>query len=331
MSLAHVHAASFVTGLLGLGVEVLVSDPHYGDRPATESGGRQLAEQLGADYVDGYDELLDRNPDGVVVCSENTRHRQDVERAAAAGAHILCEKPLATTVSDAEAMVAATTAAGVRLMCAYPVRYSPAFTAVRAAHAAGSLGRIRSIQGTNNGGIPKDRAWFTDPKWSGGGALVDHVVHVADLVDVLLDGVPATSAFAMANAGFPGAQGVETGALVSIGYADGTIVALDSSWSIPAGYPTWGGLTLDIVGDVANARMDAFGQRVDGFRTSTAGTIRLPYGVDSNLLMLQDFLHVVRTGEQPWVAPPSALRSLSVAAAAAESARTGRVVTIAEH
>lgn len=328
MSMAHVHAAGFISGLQALGVDVLVSDPHRDDRPAGETGGRPMAEQLGVDYVDSYDELFDWHPDGVLVCAENTRHREDVLRAAAAGAHVLCEKPLATSLPDATAMVAACAAAGVRLMTAYPVRYSPAFAAIRAAHGSGALGRIRSLQGTNNGSIPTGRAWFTDPRWSGGGALVDHVVHLADLVDVLLDGTPATSVLAMANSGFPGAPAVETGALVSIGYADGTIASIDASWLIPAGYPTWGGLTLEVVGDLANARMDAFGQRVDGFRTSAAGAVRLPYGIDPNELLLRDFLHVVRTGDEPWVDPGSSLRSVSVAVAAAESARTGAVVAV---
>jgi 1,5-anhydro-D-fructose reductase (1,5-anhydro-D-mannitol-forming) len=328
MSLAHVHAAGIAEGLRALGVELLVSDPYRGDRPAGETGGRSMAGELGVGYVDSYDELFHWQPDGVVVCSENTRHRQDVERAAAAHAHVLCEKPLATNRSDAQAMITACEQAGVRLMTAYPVRYSPAFTAVRAAHRAGALGRIRSIQGTNNGRIPQDRAWFTDPRWSGGGSLIDHVVHLADLVDVLLDGTPAVSVMAMANSGFPGAPAVETGALVSVGYADGTIVSMDSSWLIPAGYPTWGGLTLEVIGDAGNAAMDAFNQRLDGFRASTGRTVRLNYGIDPNQLMLQDFLRTVETGEQPWIDPASSLRSMSVAAAALESARSGRVVTL---
>lgn len=328
MSLAHVHAAGIAEGLQALGAEVLISDPHRDDRPAGETGGRSMADDLGIDYVDNYDELFQWQPDGVVVCSENTRHRQDVERAAAAQVPVLCEKPLATNRSDAQAMIAACERAGVRLMTAYPVRYSPAFTAVRAAHRAGALGRIRSIQGTNNGGIPQGRAWFTDPQWSGGGSLVDHVVHLADLVDVLLDGTPAVSVMAMANSGFPGAPAVESGALVSVGYADGTIVSMDSSWLIPAGYPTWGGLTLEVIGDAGNAAMDAFNQLLNGFRASTGQAVRLDYGIDPNQLMLQDFLRMVENGEQPWIDPASSLRSMSVAVAALESAATGRVVNL---
>lgn len=323
LSLAHVHAEGVVRGLLDLpGVEVLVTDPHHRERPVDETGGPALAAALGAPCVETLDELLAWRPDGVVVCSENTRHREDVERVAAAGAHVLCEKPLATTLADARAMVAACEAAGVRLATAYPVRFSPAFADLRAAHAVGALGRVRSIQGTNNGGVPRGR-WFTEPQWSGGGALVDHVVHVADLVDVLLDGVPATSVLAMTGAGFPGAGAVESAALLSIAYADGTIVSLDASWSVPVGYPTWGGLTLDVVGDRANAALDAFGQRVDGFRTSTGRAVRLEHDVDTGDLMLRDFLRVVETGEPPWADPASSLRSLAVALAALESSASG--------
>ncbi len=64
--------------------------------------------------MDHYESPLATRPDGVIVCAENVEHRRLVELAAAAGAHVLCEKPIATTLADADAMMAACTAAGVR-------------------------------------------------------------------------------------------------------------------------------------------------------------------------------------------------------------------------
>jgi len=83
----------------------------------------------------------------VVICSENSKHRKLVEQAAAAGVNILCEKPLATTTSDAEAMLYAVDRAGVALMTAFPVRFSPSFVKLKSQVQAGLLGDVLAVFG----------------------------------------------------------------------------------------------------------------------------------------------------------------------------------------
>ena len=60
-----------------------------------------MAADLGVELRRGLPALFDTRPDGVIVCAENAEHRRLVELAAAAGAHVLCEKPIATTLADA--------------------------------------------------------------------------------------------------------------------------------------------------------------------------------------------------------------------------------------
>src|SRR5690606_19303775 len=72
-------------------------------------------------------------PDAIVVTSANAHHKDLVLEAARRGVHVLCEKPLATNVPDAEAMVAACREAGVVLMTAFPVHFAPAVEALRSA------------------------------------------------------------------------------------------------------------------------------------------------------------------------------------------------------
>lgn len=331
MSFAHTHAYGYARALRDLpGVELLTSDPLAGTRPAHETGGASMAAELGVDHVDSYAELLDWQPDGVIICSENARHREDTELAAAAGAHVLCEKPLATTVEDATAMITVCEQAGVRLMVAYPVRYSPAFTALRDAYAHGRLGTLRALHGTNNGSVPSGaRAWFVDPELAGGGGLIDHVVHLADLIDELLGHVPAEDVYAVANSLMPGADtGVETAAHVSVRYPGGVIATIDSSWSVPRSGPAWGGLTLDAVGDAGFASMDAFNQRVDGFSEAEKRPLWLSYGFNLDQLMIDTFLGVV-DGAEPPVDGRAGFRSMAVALAALESARTGQPAPVA--
>lgn len=330
LSFAHVHAAGFATLLQGWeGVELLCADPDGKGGPEGEVRGPDLAEKLGVNYVETYEELFSWGPDAVVVCSENARHRTLVERAAQHGCDVLCEKPLATTVADGEAMVDACRRAEVFLMVAYPVRFAPEFEVMQEAVRRGALGDLLMALGTNNGQIPVgDRAWFTNPELSGGGALVDHVVHVADLLDALLGGAEAETVRAVTNqilhADKPQVQ-AETGGLVTVNYPSGFSATIDCSWSQPDDAPTWGGLTLRLFGSQGTSFIAPFGQRVNGFTQTGAfpHALHLSYGEDLNRRLLEAFLEGVRSGEAPQPDGEVGLRTLRIVAAAQESAATG--------
>ncbi|MGM7679017.1 Gfo/Idh/MocA family protein [Microbacterium sp. A94] len=339
-SFAHVHAAGYVKTLLGTaGVELLVSDPDGRTAPDAAPRGAELAAELGVEYVDDYDALFSWGPDALIVTTENVHHRALVERAAAEGVHVLCEKPIATEVEDAEAMIAACEAAGVILMIAYPVRFAPQFTALRHHVDAGALGELFAIVGTNNGKIPIDsRRWFTDPALSGGGALVDHVVHCADLIDALTGGARAETVYAAANSILHSEKDVEveTGGLVTITYDNGLIATIDCSWSQPDNAPTWGGVTLEVTGTRGSVQVEPFAEHVGG--VGVEGGIRLGYATDIDALMVDEFLAAVRstgpaaTGRAPAAIPQPdgqvGLRTLSIVDAARRSARSGEPVSI---
>jgi predicted dehydrogenase len=331
MSLAHVHAGSYARILSATpDVEVIATDPDHGRRPG-ETGGASLATTLGVEYVEDYAALLARRPDGVIVCSENVAHRRLTELAARAGAHVLCEKPIATTLADARAMTTACAEAGVQLMIAHPVRFSPALDALRRSVVAGTLGEIVSVAGTNNGRIPRDRAWFVDADAAGGGALTDHLVHVLDLLEALWPESRVRSVYAAANRLLHPGAAVETGGLavlrLELGPGAGgrqVPVSIDASWSRPDGYPTWGGLTLRVIGAGGISELDPFALRVGGHLSSTGNAAWIPYGPDLDALLLRAFLDVV-AGVAP-AAPDGAAgtRGLAVVLAAYESVRTGQ-------
>ena len=326
ISLAHGHAFSYLNALAAMpGVEVIACDP---DASADQPGrGEAAVVETGARWAPSTEALLEQRPDGVIVCSENTRHRRDAAAALGAGAHVLCEKPLATSVADAAALVQAADAAGRRLMVAHPVRYSSAFEALSQAVARGDVGDPLAVTGTNNGRLPGHGSWFTDPELSGGGAVTDHTVHVADLLDALLDGDPPVSVLARANSVLHADEGVETAGLVQVSYASGVMATIDCSWSRPDDYPTWGGLTLEVVGTAGLAAMDAFTQRVDG-HLSGRGRAWIPYGANADAAMVAEFLDVVRTGRVPRPDGRAGLRGVAIVQAAYASIRTGERVPV---
>jgi 1,5-anhydro-D-fructose reductase (1,5-anhydro-D-mannitol-forming) len=328
LSFAHGHAMGYMRYLASRDdVDVVASDPDGSRSAEARSRGREAAAECGVAYLDSYEKALAWGPDAVVICSENARHRELVEQAAAAGANVLCEKPLATTTSDAEAMLTAVERAGVFLMVAFPVRFSPSFIDLQAQVRQGRVGEILAIMSTNNGKMPFAERWFTDPDLSGGGCLVDHIVHCADLIDALL-AKRATSVHAVTNLILHAETGVrvETGGLVTITFDGGVIATIDCSWSQPAAAPNWGGLTLEVLGTNGSIKMSPFASHVGG--TGIDGPIWLAYGADLDATMIDEFLNGVREGRAPQPDGRVGLRTVALMNAAQDSAQIGQPVTL---
>lgn len=329
-SFAHVHASGYAKILRDRpDVELVAADPDAVAAPPDEVRGAALASQLGVRLLPSYEAMFAEGLDAVLVCTENARHRQLVEQAAAAGIHVLCEKPLATRLDDAEAMVQACAQAKVILMVAYPVRFHPGFRAMRDALHRGDLGRVHAITGTNNGQAPlASRRWFLDPELAGGGAVMDHTVHLADLLDSLLNTTPH-QVYAQVNRVVHADEvTVETGGLIAMTYADGTVATIDCSWSAPASYPSWGGLTLTLEGERGSAHLDAFAENIQVFDDHIGGLRWDAVGVNLDALMIDEFLSSVRSGRPAQPDGAVGFRTLQVVRAAYDSAASGNPVTI---
>jgi predicted dehydrogenase len=278
-------------------------------------------------WFDSYEALLAAGPEAVVVCSENVRHRAQVELAAAAGAHVLCEKPLATTPADARAMVEACARAGVVLMTAFPMRYNAPLLEVKARLDAGDLGQIVCCNTTNQGRLPAgQRPWFVDPALAGGGAVMDHTVHVADVLRWYLNS-DVVEVYAQTTRRLHGPElAVETGGLLMLTFANGVFATLDCSWSRPPYYATWGNVNLELVTDRGAVLVESFRQNLTVYRADLQRPTLAHWGSDSDQAMLADFLASVRTGQPPRVTGLDGLRATEVVAAAYESVQTGQPV-----
>ncbi|MFO1540262.1 MAG: Gfo/Idh/MocA family protein [Chloroflexota bacterium] len=269
--------------------------------------------------------------DAVVIAGTNREHRALAEAAAAAGVHVLCEKPLALTVADAEAIVAACASAGVTLMTAFPSPWNMVVAAFTASVREGRVGELVALEGTNTGEMPDVHgAWFTDPELAGGGALVDHVVHLADLYRRIV-GAEVAEVYAVTNRILQeGFDRVETGGLVQLRFANGVFATIDCSWSRPRSWPTWGGLTIEALGTAGALAMDAFRQRSAVWGRAADGASWRWFGSDANAAMLADFLDAIRAGRAPTVTGADGVRATEIVAAAYRSAATGAPVRIGE-
>ncbi len=324
LSFAHLHAEAYIQNLRALpGVEMI------GLADEDRERGQRFAAQFNARLFDSYAALLAAKPEGVVVCSENNKHRPLVEMAASAGVHVLSEKPLATALEDARAMIEACDRAGVKLMTAFPMRFSTPLLEVKAQLDAGSLGQVYCFNATNQGELPKHhRAWFVDKELAGGGAVMDHTVHLADIMRWYLDS-EVVEVYAQTNRIFYAEEvEVETGGLLMLTFDNGVFATIDCSWSKPPYYPTWGGLTFEMVTERGAMLVDAFKQNLTIYRHDLKRPVWGHWGSDANQAMLADFVAAIRDDRPPRVSGLDGYRAVEVALAAYQSAATGQPVRL---
>ena len=130
--------------------------------------------------------------DAVVLSTPHHLHREAAEQAAAAGRHVLVEKPIALTLEDADAMIQACDQAGTTLMVAESARYSRATLAMADAIAAGKIGQVLSgrinpiTRGRHTYAYPGRRAWLADPAVGGSGIWMLNGIHHMSVARALL-------------------------------------------------------------------------------------------------------------------------------------------------
>lgn len=319
LSAAHLHAAAYAE-LLGSidGVEfagVADEDPKRGERFADAHDTR----------LRDRDDLLE-TVDGAIVCAPNAHRRRWIEPAADAGVDVLSEKPLATTVDEARELAARCESAGVALGVAMPLRHSVPARRGREFLAGGTIGTLRAVSGTNRGTMP--RGWFVDPEAAGGGAVMDHTVHVVDLVH-WLTGERVREVYAETATRFHDIA-VEDVNLLSMELADGTPFSLDGSWSTPDEWHFWGDATVELIGTDGSIDVDCFAETVTKTTRNgpDAGIESVFWGTDPNERMLRRFRETVRADEPPATPAADGIEAIAVVEAAYDSAAESAPVSV---
>jgi predicted dehydrogenase len=324
LSFAHHHGEAYISNLRHIeGVEIVgVAD----DDPMR---GQTIAAHNRAQYFHTFEDLIDAKPDGVIICSENNHHRPLVEMAASHRIHVLCEKPIATTLEDARAIVEVCDRAGVLLMTAFPMRFSAPLLEIKARLDNGDFGDVYCFNATNQGELPtKHRAWFVDPALAGGGAIMDHTVHLVDIMRWFL-GSEVETMYARSNKIFHADEvDVETGALEMLTFQNGVFATIDASWSRPPYWPTWGGLTFEMVTQRGAVLVDAFRQNLNVYRHEWQRSNWTYWGSDMNQAMISEFVAAIREHRPPRVTGVDGLRAVEATLAAYESMRTGQTVQV---
>jgi predicted dehydrogenase len=325
MSFAHLHAEAYIGNLRNVpGVEMI----GFSDTDAER--GKHYAGVFNARWFPTHEALLAEKPDGVIICSENANHLELVELAAKAGVHVLCEKPIEITLSEAEAMRKVCEANQVNFMTAFPARFMPSAAAVKGMLSRGDLGRIYGVNGINHSEIPREhRAWFAQKALAGGGAVMDHTVHLTDLLRWFFDCEIAEVYAEVDNLFYPGEVDVDTAGIVLLTLENGVIASIDCSWSRPTYYPRWGHLKFEVVGENGFTVVDALSQHHTVYsRNAPRNPMWVGWGADANQFMINEFVASIHEKRQPSVTWKDGYEALRVALACYESAQAGQPIKL---
>jgi predicted dehydrogenase len=270
--------------------------------------------------------------DVVDICTPTDLHHQMVMQAAAAGKDIICEKPLARTVAQAQEMVRACLAAGVRLLVAHVVRFFPEYALAQAAVAAGDIGRPGVVRLSRGSYRPKKPVgnWFLDESRSGG-ILMDLMIHDFDYARWIAGDV--TSVFAKKVTQAHPDAAVDYG-LAILRHHSGALSHVAGAWAYPP--PTFR-TGLEIAGDAGLIAFDSGATApilnlIHAGGEGDAPDVALPSSPTAEspyTTQIKEFYRALRHNHPVRVSAQDGLAAVQIAEAAIQSAATSRPITLA--
>lgn len=292
-------------------------------------------------YRDWREMLRAEQPDVVSICTPNTFHEEQAVAALEAGAHVLCEKPVATSVAAAERMFAAAGSAGRILMAGQSHRFTPQGVAAKEIVDSGRLGHVYHAETSvvSRLGIP-GRGAFCSRELSGGGVLLDNGVHALDQALWLLGSPAALRVSAHVGRYFgdrpevvrasggtwdPTTFDVDDFAVVYVSLAGGRSLILRSAWAANLDEPA--PLYTNLFGTDAGLST----AQMALFSFTESGPVTEPVAVSEHSHYEREMAHwaaVVRGDAEPIVRESETLTVQRILAAAYESSTEGREVVI---
>ena len=311
-----------------------------------QAAAERVAGLLGAAWTTDYRALVeDPALDAVVVCTPEFLHAEQVVAAARAGKHVLCEKPMARTLAEADAMLAAAEAAGVRLMIAHSRRFTGRYQRAHELLKSGAIGQPVLVREHERRARPsaaapspvtpgwrpdpdKPTTWYAQARYAAG--TIFHIgVHEMDLCRWFA-GSEARSVYMESTIVDPSQEVPDTVAL-HVRFANGVLATCDIFNQAPAGYPnhhdfqvygTRGVLRARDLDALALVAFDAAGAH---FPSAPDSLLLVP---DAYLLEQRLFFESILNGTPLPLDPREGRAALELALAAIQSAATGQHVTL---
>ena len=218
---------------------------------------RKAKEDFGCEVYENYNDLFNKaDIDAVSICMPDHYHLEPVLAAAAAGKHILCEKPIATSFDEALKMKEASEKAGVRLMIAHLLRFDPRYVAVQEQITNGSLGEILHLRGKRQNPRP------IVERLGGKVSMLFYVgIHDIDIVQWYA-GSRITRVYAQKVAKINKSHDSEDCIFFLANLGNASIATFEFSWSLPSNFPAGIYSGIEVVGSKGAGYVDVLEQGV---------------------------------------------------------------------
>ncbi len=312
---------------------------------------KQVCGRTGIDgYVD-YNALLAREDIGLVaILLPHSECPEAVERAAAAGKHVIVEKPMADTSEGIRRMISATGEAGVALSSPYCWRAHPASRKIKELVDGGLLGQIVALEGRCAAGSPLRylengiSPWLNQRAVAGGGPMHNLGTHWIDLFRWFLQDEVRLATGMVSH--LQHHLDIEDNSFGIVKFRSGATATLDISYSVPKAYPAGRDLFIGLRGTLGSASWSpAWGGTADevfvvsdhpDFAGGPQTTLRIAsqatdgYGGVSGRMYLNETVDAILDGRTPGITGMDGLRAVEVVEAIYASAETGRVVTVGD-
>ncbi|MBI3528450.1 MAG: Gfo/Idh/MocA family oxidoreductase [Betaproteobacteria bacterium] len=292
---------------------------------ADSARGKAFAEanRIAASHVSVDALLADPKVDSVYISTTNELHKSQTLAAAAAGKHVLCEKPLALTLEDAREMVAACNRAGVVMGTNHHLRNAASHRKIRELVQSGAIGKPLFARVFHAVYLPPHlQGWRLNKPSAGAGVILDITVHDADTLRFILGSEPL-EAVALSQQSGMAAGGLEDGVMATLRFDNSTVAQLHDAFTVK-----FAGTGLEIHGSEGSILgRDVMTQRPIGRVTlrNAQGETDVPLDHENLYArVLRAFVGAIRGEGAPSATGEDGVRSLATALAVLAATRTGR-------
>lgn len=220
-------------------------------------------------YTDYKELASDADVEAVTITAPNALHCEMTIAMAQAGKHVICEKPLARTLREADEMISACAAAGVLLMYAEEICFAPKYVRAKELADEGALGEVYLVRQTEQHYGPHSD-WFWDPERSGGGVLMDMGCHGIEFARWVLGKPAARTVSAEVGTFVHGSRTqLEDHAIVTIRFEGNRMGLVEASWAKPGG--------MDDRAEIAGSRGITYADLMRGSSLSTYSDVGYGY------------------------------------------------------
>lgn len=287
---------------------------------------QKLADRTGANTYSSFDEMLAQSGcDVVSVTLPSFLHKEFTIRAAQAGKHVICEKPIALNLEDAAEMISVCEQNGVRLFVGHVVRFFPEYVQIKNKIAQGAIGRVGVAHLKRIGGNPAiRRPWFGDDSKSGG-VVPDLMVHDLDFLRWALGEVCSVY-------GVRKREGDVDHALATLIFESGAVANVEAYWGYPGPFMT----AAEIAGSGGIIRSDSSKSVSLHIRKSAPADAAGPFvdvpqspGYNSPYEMqIRHYIECIQQNREPIVTANDAYKALEIGLAVMESSRSGQAILL---